>query len=281
MSIGLTSNMLPLFRYRLGLAPKTKFEPIQTKIISSRIRQYYPSNMKYYFVILFVLLATGSWGQGFVAEVEEDGLSSFFGNPCTVELNNGEVITGKLSSGNLTNGFITNITVKSENGEKLKFKPDDVKRLSIKTSKLAKLTMISESASSIKKMTQTDFDDIVNLEYIIFESALAHNKSEKIRLVQLLNPGFDSKIKVFGDPNPNKKTSGLAVGAIQLTGGEDKSYFFVQNNEKAVLVKKGNYDKNFIDLYSKCPIMLGSFTGKDVKWADVAGHVFAYDKLCE
>lgn len=253
---------------------------IPTKVLCSRIRDYYHSNMKNYVLILFVLIATIGKGQGFVTEVEDEGLSSLFGNPCTVELNNGEVVTGKLATGSMSNGFITFITVKLENGEKTKFKPEDIKRLSIKASKLAKLTMISESASSIQKMTQTNFDDINNREYIIFESAMAHNKSEKIRLMQLLNPGFDSKIKVFGDPNPNKKTSGLGIGDLQITGGEDKTYFFVQNNAKAVLVKQKNYDKDFAALYNKCPIMLESFTGKDIKWADVAGHVFAYDKLC-
>ncbi len=236
--------------------------------------------MKNSFVLLFVLNASIGLGQGFVTEIEEDGLSSLFGNPCTVALNNGEVITGKLSSGSLVNGYLNNFTLKLESGEKSKLSPENVKRLSIKASKLAKLTMVAESTSSIKEMTQTNFEDIIKRDSIIFETAMRHNKSEKLRLMQLLNPGFDSKIKVFGDPNPNRQTSGIGLAGIKITGGIDKSYLFVQNAQKAVLVKKGSYDKNFDELYANCPIILQAFAGEKIKWADLAGHVFAYEQLC-
>lgn len=238
------------------------------------------SDMKNSVVLLFMLVASISFGQGFVTEIEEDGLSSLFGNQCTVELNNGEEITGKLSSGSLVNGYLNNFTLKLENGDKSKFSPADVKRLSIKASKLAKLTMVAESTSSIMEMTKTNFEDIINREYIIFEPAMRHNKSEKLRLMQLLNPGFDSKIKVFGDPNPNRQTSGIGLAGIKITGGIDKSYLFVQNDQKAVLVKKGSYDKNFDELYSNCPVILQAFAGEKIKWADLAGHVYAYEQLC-
>lgn len=236
--------------------------------------------MKNSLVLLFMLMASISFGQGFVTEIEEDGLSALFGNQCTVELNNGQERTGKLTSGSLVNGYLNNFTLKLENGEKIKHSPEDVKRLSIKASKLAKLTMIAESTSSIKEMTKTNYEDIINREYIIFEPAIRHNKSEKLRLMQLLNPGFDSKIKVFGDPNPNRQTSGIGVGGIKITGGIDKSYLFVQNEQKAVLVKKGSYDKNFDELYAACPVILQAFAGEKIKWADLAGHVFAYEQLC-
>ncbi|MBX2963107.1 MAG: hypothetical protein KF687_11395 [Cyclobacteriaceae bacterium] len=230
---------------------------------------------------LLMTLSATVFSQGFVAELGEDGMSSMFGNTCIVTLANGEEITGKLSGGSLVNGYLNNITVKNENGEKLKFKPEDVVRVSVKASTLAKMTMLAESTTSIKKMTQTNFDDIVKREYIIFETAMRHNKNEKHRLMQLLNPGFDNHIKVFADPNPNRKTDGIGIASVKLTGDIDKSYLFVQNGNKAVLVKKGSYKKNFEELYSKCPQMLEAFSGEKIKWSDVAGHVFAYDRVCE
>lgn len=231
-------------------------------------------------VLLLLFITTFSFGQGFVTEIEEDGLSSLFGNPCTVELTNGDKISGKLSSGSMINGYLSNFTIKSESGEKSKFSADEVKRLTIKASKLAKLTMMAESTSSIKEMTHTNFEDIINREYIVFETAMLHTKSEKLRLMQLLNPGFDSKIKVFGDPDPNRQTSGIGLGGIKITGGIDKSYLFVQNDQKAILVKKGSYNKDFNELYANCLIMLQAFAGEKIKWADLAGHVYAYEQLC-
>ena len=97
--------------------------------------------------------------------------------------------------------------------------------------------------------------------------------------MQLLNPGFDSKIKVFAEPS--KKTGGLNVGGLQLTGGEARAYLFVKGTEKSFEVKKGSYSKNFEELYSDCPQMLSTFQGEKIKWNDVALHVFAYDQACK
>ena len=227
---------------------------------------------------LFISLTCLS--QGFITEVESDELSVLFGNPCVATLASGEEVNGKLSGGSGVNGYLSTVIIKKDDGTKVKLKPEDVSRLSIKASKLAKLAMLAESTSSIKELTNTNFDEIVNRDYIIFETAMRHNKASKLRLMQLLNPGFDSQIKVFADPNA-KETKGIGVGGIKLTGGVDKSYLFVQNDEKAVLVKKGKYKKRFDELYEKCPKMLEVFAGEKVKWSDVAGHVFVYDQVCK
>jgi hypothetical protein len=236
--------------------------------------------MKNIALFFFAITSLSSVAQGFITEVEQEELSVLFGNPCMVTLASGEQVEGKLSGGSMINGYLNNIAIKLENGEKAKFKPEDVARLSVKASKLAKLAMMAESTSSIKEMTGTNFDEIVNREYIIFETAMRHNKASKLRLMQLLNPGFDSQIKVFADPNA-KETRGIGVQGIKLTGGTDKSYLFVQNDQKAVLVKKGSYKKNFDELYQNCPRMLQVFAREKVKWNDVAGHVFAYDQVCK
>lgn len=230
---------------------------------------------------LMVALTTLIYGQGFIAGVDKDQMDiTLLNRPCVVTLLSGEEINGKFGGAQEINGYLDKIVIKKDNGEKAKFEPEDITRLAIKASKVAKLTMMAESASSIKELTNANFDEIANREYIIFETALRSNKAGKPRLMQLLNPGFDGQIKVFADPNA-KETKGLGIGGIKLTGGEDKSYLFVQNGEKAVLVKKGNYKKNFYELYQSCPKMLAAFEGEKLKWDDVAGHVFTYDQICK
>lgn len=236
--------------------------------------------MKTLITTLLISLSGVAFAQGFIAALEADDMALIGGKECTVKLVSGEEVTGKFLAGTLVNGYLSNFNIRSENGEKVKFKPEDVARLSVKASKLAKLAMMTESASSIKEMTKTNFDEIANREYIVFETAMRHNKAGKLRLMQLLNPGFDSQIKVFADPNA-KETKGVSISGIQLSGGADKSYLFVKNDEKAVLVKKGSYKKNFDELYGDCPAMLQVFAGEKVKWNDVAGHVFAYDQVCK
>jgi hypothetical protein len=231
-------------------------------------------------MVTCALFVTGNaHGQGFLSAVEEDSWRFLQGRPCIVKLESGEEIQGKFAGGLYVNNGLTKFTVKLENGEKAKFIPEQVISLRIKTSDLVKLFMISEASSSVREITNRDFKEIVNRDYIIFETALTAKKTDTYRLLQLINPGFDSKIKVFAEPG--KKTGGLNVGGLQLTGGEDRAYLFVKGGEKAVRVKKGSYRKDFEELYSDCPKMLSVFQGEKIKWDDVALHVFTYDQACK
>lgn len=218
--------------------------------------------------------------QSFIAVLEESDMVVIFNQPCIVKMADGSEVNGKLTGATMINGYLDRFTIKNEAGEKLKLEPEDVVRLSVKASALAKISMASTSTSSIKEISNRDFNEISNREFIIFETAMRHNKSGKIRLMQLLNPGFDAKIKVFADPNA-QKTMGLSVGGMKLTGGEDKSYLLVRSEEKAILVKKGSYRKQFEEIYKDCPAMLKHFEGDKIMWDDLAGHVFAYDSACK
>lgn len=218
--------------------------------------------------------------QSFIAVLEETDMVVIFGQPCIVQLADGREVTGRLTSASLINGYLDRFTIKNEAGEKLKLEPEDVIRLSVRASATAKITMAATSAASIKAMSNRDFNEIKNREYIIFETAMRHNKAGKIRLMQLLNPGFDSKFKVFANPNA-QKTGGLSVGGIRVTGGEDRSYLLVRGEEKALMVRKVSYRKEFEEIFGDCPAMLKQFEGDKIMWDDLAGHVFAYDSVCK
>lgn len=218
------------------------------------------------------------YGQGFVKSLDSDGIATLYGSECVATLQSGEEIHGKFRGGTVVNAALTKIVIKYENGEKARFKPEDLVSLKIKTTKLAKLDMMAESATSIKEFVNADFDEIVNREYIIFETALAAKKKDTYRLLQLLNPGFDNKIKVFAT---DAKTGGFAVNGIAITGGADRTYLFVKGGDKAVLVKKSTYRKDFSELFGDCSNLLKAFGNEKIKWNDVAGHVFAYEKACE
>ncbi len=231
-------------------------------------------------MVAFALLISGNAsGQGFVETVEGFALDALFGNDCVVNLKSGEEIIGKFTGGTYVTNGLTKITVKLENGEKIKLVPEQIVAMQIKSSDLLKLSMISEAGSSIKELANSDFNDIVNREWVVFETAMTPKKTDTYRLLQLLNPGFASKIKVFAEPG--SKTGGLGVGGLQITGGEDKAYLFVKGGEKAVKVKKGSYSDNFQELYSDCPEMVTAFQGGKIKWDDVAVHVYAYDQACK
>ena len=230
-------------------------------------------------IVIVSLLLTGRvYSQGFVEAVEEEGLASMFGNECVVTLQSGEEINGKLAGGvYMTNG-LAKIKVKNESGEMIKLEAEQVIAIKIKTSTLMKLSMISDAGSSVKEFANTDLKGIVEREWVIFETATTPGAKEKKRILQLLNPGFDTMIKVFAEPGA--KTAGLNIGGLQVTGGEDRVYLFVKGGAQAFKVKKGSYRDNFQELYSDCPRMLEYFQGEKIRWDDVALHVYTYDQLC-
>jgi hypothetical protein len=224
-------------------------------------------------------MSANSFSQGFVEAVEDDALSALFGNECFLKLSSGEEIHGTLSSGTFVSTGFSKITIKLDNGEKVKYASDQVLSVRIKSSDLLKLFMVTEAGSSISEMANTNFNDIINRQFVIFETALTPKKNDTKRLLQILNAGFDSRLKVFADPTA--KTSGLNVGGIQLTGGEDKAYLFVKGGEKAFTVKKGSYSKNFEELFGDCPKMIEAYKNNKIKWEDVALHVFYYNQFCK
>lgn len=235
--------------------------------------------MKSILVVLFSAFVGSAFSQGFVAAISADDIGVILNNPATIVLQNGDTLSGKLTSASLINSYLKNVTLKLEDGSKRKLDAVEMKNMKVKASSLAKMAMMNESANSIFRTIKTDFNSTVNREYIFFEQALRATKKDKPAMMQLLNPGFDHVIKVYADPNANE-TGGLQIEGIAITGGADKSYLFVKNNEKVVIVKKGSYKRNFDELYVDCPDMITAFEGDKTKFKDIAGHVFVYDQLC-
>jgi hypothetical protein len=236
--------------------------------------------MKFIYSLLFTLtFNTVGFSQGFIAAISAEDIGVILNTPTTIILQNGDTLSGALTSASLINNYLKNVTLKSEDGSKRKLDAAEMKTLKVKVSALAKMAMMNESANSIFRTIKTDFNSIINREYLFFEQALRATKKGKPAMMQLLNPGFDRVIKVYSDPNTNE-TGGLQMDDVTVTGGADKSYLFVKNNEKVVIVKKGSYRKNFDELYVDCPDMLTAYEGDKIKFKDIASHVFVYDQLC-
>ena len=199
------------------------------------------------------------------------------GNEIIVETSTGEVINGKLSSGTLVGPKLIKLTVKDESGKKHKFKSKsgEVARVKIKLGELAKLALAAESGGTIKGLIKTDFNEVLNREYAILERALQPKKKNKYELMQLLNPGFDSIIKVYVDP---KAKETMSIGGI--IGGDAKSYLIVKNGAKSYKLKKNKYKKEFKELFGDCDDMMNKIGESKIKWSGLAEHVFMYDQLC-
>lgn len=217
--------------------------------------------------------------QSFLVPVE-----SFLGSqPSILVTSKGDTLRGELKTALFLGGLLKSFSYELDGSkERMKFKAEDVRYLKIKASKLANLESMSAGASSLKRMHNTDFEQIRNREFIEFEQALQPGKKERYVLLQLLNPGFDRKIKVYFDPN-GPKSGTMSVSGVAVTGGEDKSYLVIKNGAKAERIKKKDYEENFALLFGDCPelIKVYSSTGEKIRFADMASHIFDYDQACQ
>lgn len=221
-------------------------------------------------VIIILLVSTMGYSQAFISSVQELHPSK----DCKMELLDGTMIEGTMASAFIANGFLKSVNIKDSDGVKHKYKAEQIKRLKVKAGILAKMDMMAESSESIKKIIKTDFNEIVEREYIIYEQALLPKKKDKYRLLQLLNPGFDHRIKVFQDPNAKETKGVMGVG-----GGDDKSFLVVKDGAKSEEIKKGKYKKEFPILFGDCDLAKVMDNSK-MKYKNFAAHVFVYDQIC-
>lgn len=222
-------------------------------------------------LIALLFSANTILAQTFISAVSQFQTS----DDCEMTLLDGTVIKGKFGSAMINNEYLSSISLKDADGNKHKHKAEEVKELKIKMGFLAKMDAANEGSSSISEAFQTDYNEIINREYIIYRQALLPKKKDKYRLMQLVNPGFDSRIQVFDHPG-GKESKG--IGGI--TGGKEKSYLVVVDGQKSVTVKKGDYKKLFGDIYQDCPAFTEVVGDQKIKFWDMAAHVFAYDQLC-
>lgn len=226
--------------------------------------------------ILFLLLAaaTVANGQGFITPVEEVPHA----NECYILKTDGSRIEGKVKSYDIGEG-IKAITLTDAAGTKIKVTAPEIREFGVKATGLVKMELMAESTETVRKLTKANFEEIANREYIIYQQALMPGKKDKYALLQLLNPGFDSIIKVFQDPWASE-TGGLTFGAASLTGEEDKSYLFVKNNERAFKIKKAGYRKEFDAIFGDCPRMTQIYEDEKLRFKEAAQHVWVYDQAC-
>lgn len=223
------------------------------------------------FLCLYAL--GGIFAQQFIEPVENP-----VSKECYLTLKNGVETKCELKTAVFSNGM-KSITIVDENGEKIKHKAVEVEKLRIKMSTLAKIGTIVTGSESITEAANLDVNEIIEREFIIYEQALLPKKKDKYALLQLLNPGFDDRIKVYDDPMGQE--SGLSVGGMKVTGGEAKSFLVVKDGEKSMKIKKGSYKKDFSLLFGDCTEMLKILSDEKIKFQDMALHVLYYDLNCK
>jgi hypothetical protein len=229
---------------------------------------------------IFILILSFGYSQAqyFLPEISDTQI--LMAKEAYAVTNEGDTVNGRVRSIVIVNGQLRSFTIKKSDKSKAKFKAGDAKLLAVKPTKLANIES-ALSVQSIIRASNIDFEEVMNREWVYFEQALLPRKKDKPALMQLLNSGFDSKIKVYFNPNANE-SGGLSLNGLQLTGGDDLSYLVVYNGNKSVVYRRGNYRNNALsELYNDCDVFVQNYQDENFRWDNFAEHVFVYDQLCE
>lgn len=165
-----------------------------------------------------------------------------------ITLISGEEIIGFIDDIDRKNGLIEQIKLVTNDGQKLKLKPKDIKSMFLAPSGFDKFANIHEKISE-GDLTQASKDRTMHKAYVkegyvYFENCtVALKKGTETLLMQMVNPAFASKIKVFFDPYA-KETTSLSVGGFQVAGGIQASYYVQKGDAPAYKLEKKRTKKN-------------------------------------
>jgi len=223
-------------------------------------------------------LSVATFAQSFNAPFD-----SFSGKKTAyLTLEDGSKLEGTIDDIDRKKGLIEEITLKdAASGKKRKLTPEQVKSMYLPPSGFSKLSTATDQAMTASKWDNTEIQsDLMKDGYAYFEKiSVVVGKKTLPMLMQLINPGFSSKVRVYHDPMATE-TGGIALGGIQMTGGDDKSYYVKKGDKPAMRVKKKNYDDEFKNIFSDCPAFLEK-NQKGERWKHFEMHVFTYTQECK
>jgi hypothetical protein len=176
-------------------------------------------------------------------------------------------------------GLIEEITIKDAAGKKTKLAPSQIKDMYLPPSNFAKYNTAMDRATEVSEWSNDDIsNEYVKQGYAFFENSKVFvGKKEQVMMLQVLNPATSKGIKVYQDPLA-KGTGGSGIAGIDVTGGEEKSYYVKIGDATAFRLYKKDYKSEFKNIFKDCKAVLDASKSPD--WSDFDKHVATYAKEC-
>jgi len=232
-------------------------------------------NVKSKILIFLVFTTVNLIAQKFVegAHRFSDGKISY------LYLEDGTIVKGYIDDLDRKKGLIEEVVLKdSITKKKVTYKPEQIKNMYLPPSGFDKFTKGYDKIYDVQKWE----DDNVNAQfikegYVLFEKSDVMIKKKKFTLLlQLVNPGFSEKVRVYLDPNASETTS-YGVGGFTLAGGDAKSYYVKKGNEVAFKLQKKNYEEEYKHLFGDCAKYYDANL-KKFDWEDLAKNIYDFSK---
>lgn len=201
-----------------------------------------------------------------------------------VETEDGTKIEGYLGGFKKDEGLITMVKLKDKSDKKLEFTTSQIKKMYLYPSSFSKVEGLLVKDDVVNNWGDDSVIDTVLIKqgYVLFEKipikTAGKRKNEfntKEVMLQLVNPHFSKKMKVYD--NPNTDNSGLInVGGISVVKGGINSYYIRKVSEGvAYKLYSWDYSKKFSDIFGDSPDFMETF-GKSPLWIHFERDVYQY-----
>tara|TARA_R110001592_G_scaffold22214_5_gene88662 strand:- start:1038 stop:1733 length:696 start_codon:yes stop_codon:yes gene_type:complete len=226
-----------------------------------------------FFSLLFILGITQASAQFFVQKLSQNEIPK--ADEAYAVLTSGDTIRGTVGTVSLSDGIFDKINIR-ENGERFTININDLVRLAILPSDWAKFDEMA-LLPVLRNLKNKEFIEVLPKDgWIFFDKIQLPGKQERYQLAQLMNPGFDSKVKVYAHPDA-ESTGSTSVSSITLEGLRDNTYFISVNGERVFQFYDFQYRKRgFEKLFTSCPAL----KGKKLKWKEFPEDVFLHHQKC-
>jgi hypothetical protein len=222
---------------------------------------------KFVLTILFFTSCIGvTVAQAFMPKIEDADASQLFNLPAVVTLNDGSKVVGNVLDLYLAKGHLTNVSLKLQDGTTQKYKPNEIESLSVRCLKPDVFSLLDSASNVIKKVITTQF---------VFDHPFRTEKKVKSEMMQLLNPGFSSAIKVYADPGANE-TRSISIKGVPLPGEGVEAYIIVKGNA-VFYVKESSYERVFDNLFNDCKKVYKEI---ELAYERLPGYILLYDHYC-
>lgn len=194
-----------------------------------------------------------------------------------VYLENGDSLIGTVDKIGYKKGLVDELKIKKA-GEKKGVEVDlnTVKKVYFPLADLAILGSKLNVATTASKWEKSGVNEALIKEgYVLYEKTPTTLKGkEEILLMQLINPAFSNKIRVYADPYAAESQS-FGVKGITLAGGDDLSYYIKVADRPAVKVRRKDFKENITSFFSDCPALEARLK-ENSSWGDLPKYVFEH-----
>ncbi|CAN1558783.1 hypothetical protein MCERE19_02528 [Spirosomataceae bacterium] len=222
--------------------------------------------LNFFTLALFFSATFSSFSQSFM-----EGFDRFSSKKITyLTLSDGSKVEGVIEDLDRKRGNISEISLKVD-GKKKTYKPDQIKEMYLPASGLDKLSKQIEVATNFSKDLNSDR---ITDGYGFFEYTQVEIKGKvQSLLMQLVNPGFHNKVRVYFNPFATE-TMSVDLGPMKV-GGLDRSYFVKVGDEPAYRITKGNYNEKSKELFKGCAAAMSALK-KDSDWSKFERIVYVH-----